>query len=96
MALDQTVQVDLPKHGIAYKKISGKTYVYYVTAAYRNEKGKPTNDRVSIGRLDEETGKLIPNRNYYETYLKKPMPVTAGIQDFGVSDVFEKVCKNWV
>ena len=38
MALDQTVQVDLPKHGIAYKKISGKTYVYYVTAAYRNEK----------------------------------------------------------
>ena len=35
MALDQTVQVDLPKHGIAYKKISGKTYVYYVTAAYR-------------------------------------------------------------
>ena len=53
MALDQTVQVDLPKHGIAYKKISGKTYVYYVTAAYRNEKGKPTNDRVSIGRLDE-------------------------------------------
>ena len=94
MALDQTVQVDLPKHGIAYKKISGKTYVYYVTAAYRNEKGKPTNERVSIGRLDEETGKLIPNRNYYETYLKKPMPVTAGIQDFGVSDVFEKVCKK--
>ena len=94
MALDQTVQVDLPKHGIAYKKISGKTYVYYVTAAYRNEKGKPTNDRVSIGRLDEETGKLIPNRNYYETYLKKPMPVTAGIQDFGVWDVFEKVCKK--
>ena len=34
-------------------------YVYYVTAAYRNEKGKPTNERVSIGRLDEETGKLI-------------------------------------
>lgn len=94
MALDQTVQVDLPKHGIAYKKISGKTYVYYVTAAYRNEKGKPTNDRVSIGRLDEETGKLIPNWNYYETYLKKPMPVTAGIQDFGVWDVFEKVCKK--
>lgn len=94
MALDQTVQVDLPKHGIAYKKISGKTYVYYVTAAYRNEKGKPTNERVSIGRLDEETGKLIPNRNYYETYLKKPMPVTAGIQDFGVWDVFEKVCKK--
>ncbi len=35
------------------------------------KKGKPTNERVSIGRLDEETGKLIPNWNYYETYLKK-------------------------
>lgn len=94
MALDKSIQVELPKHGIAYKKVSGKTYVYYVTAAYRNEKGKPTCDRISIGRLDEKTGKLIPNRNYYDVYLKKPMPVTTGIQDYGVADVFEKVCKK--
>jgi len=94
MALDESVQVDLPERGIAYKKVSGKTYVYYVTAAYRNEKGQPTCDRVSIGRLDEETRKLIPNRNYYEVYLKKPMPVTSGIQDYGVADVFEKVNKK--
>ena len=66
MALDKTVQVELPEHGIAYKKISGKTYVYYVTATYRNEKGQPTCDRSSIGRLDEETGKLIPNRNIFK------------------------------
>ena len=91
MALDRNVQVELPKHGIAYKKVSGKRYVYYVTAAYRNEKGKPTCDRISIGRLDEETGKLIPNRNYYEVYLKKPMPVNTGIQDCGVPDVAQKV-----
>ena len=45
MALDKSVLVDLPEHGIAYKKVSGKTYVYYVTATYRNEKGKPTCDR---------------------------------------------------
>ena len=94
MALDKSVQVDLPERGIAYKKVSGKIYVYYVTAAYRNEKGQPTCDRVSIGRLDEETRKLIPNRNYYEIYLKKPMPVTTGIQDYGVADVFEKVNKK--
>lgn len=94
MALDRSVQVELPKRGIAYKKVSGKTYVYYVTATYRNEKGKPTCDRTSIGRLDEETGRLIPNRNYYEVYLKKPMPVDTGILDHGVADVFEKVCKK--
>lgn len=94
MALDRTVQVEIPEHGIAYKKVSGKTYVYYVTAAYRNSKGKPTCDRISIGKLDEETGKLIPNRNYYEVYLKKPMPVNAGILDHGVGDVTEKVFRK--
>ena len=94
MALDRNVQVELPKHGIAYKKVSEKTYVYYVTAAYRNDKGKPTCDRTSIGRLDEETGKLIPNRNYYEIYLKKPMPVNTGIQDCGVADVAQKVSRK--
>ena len=94
MALDKTVQVELPEHGIAYKKISGKTYVYYVTATYRNEKGQPTCDRSSIGRLDEETGKLIPNRNYYEIYLKKPMPATKAVKAHGASDVFEKVSKK--
>ena len=92
MALDSSVKVPLPEHGIAYKKISGKTYVYYVTATYRNEKGRPTCDRVSIGRLDEESGMLIPNRNYYEIYLKTPIPVNKGISDYGVGDIFEKIC----
>lgn len=92
MALDRSVLVDIPEHGIAYKKVSGKTYVYYVTATYRNKKGQPTCDRTSIGRLDEETCKLIPNRNYYEVYLKKPVPQIKGIYEYGVYDVFEKIC----
>jgi hypothetical protein len=62
MALNSSVKVPLPEHGIAYKKVSGKTYVYYVTAAYRNEKGQPTCDRSSIGRLDEESGMLTPKQ----------------------------------
>lgn len=94
MALDRSVQVALPEHGIAYKKISGKIYVYYVTATYRNEKGQPTCDRVSIGRLDEQSHKLIPNRNYYEIYLKTPAPVNKGIKDCGVGDAFEKICEK--
>lgn len=91
MSLNKDVQVELPEHGVAYKKVSGKTYVYYVTATYRNEKGRPTCERSSIGRLDEETGKLIPNRNYYEIYLKQPAPVFTGIYDCGVNHVFENV-----
>ncbi len=27
MALNREIQVSLPEHGIAYKKVSGKTYV---------------------------------------------------------------------
>lgn len=92
MALDKSVLVEIPEHGVAYKKVSGKTYVYYVTATYRNEKGQPTCDRSSIGRLDEETGKLIPNRNYYEIYLKKPMPEKKAVYNYGVYDVFNKIC----
>ena len=91
MALNKSVLVDIPEHGIAYKKVSGKTYVYYVTATYRNKKGQPICDRSSIGRLDEETGKLIPNRNYYEIYLKKPVSPVNGIFEYGVYDVFEKI-----
>ncbi|MEG2259730.1 MAG: transposase, partial [Oscillospiraceae bacterium] len=91
MSLNENVQVALPEHCIAYKKVSGKTYVYYVTASYRNEKGKPTCERSAIGRLCEETGKLIPNRNYYEIYLKQPAPVSTGIYDCGVNHAFEKI-----
>ena len=92
MALDASVLVDLPEHGIAYKKVSGKTYVYYVTATYRNKNGNPTCDRSSIGRLDETSGKLIPNRNYYEIFLKQPIPPAGDLFCCGVFDVFDRVC----
>lgn len=68
MALDQSRKVPLPDKGIIKYKSKDTTYVYHITRIYRNEKGKPTNDRVSIGKIDTETGMLIPNRNYYEFY----------------------------
>ena len=34
--LNEEIKVSLPERGIAYKKVSGKTYVYYVTETYRN------------------------------------------------------------
>ena len=94
MALNNSVKVKLPEHGIAYKKVSGKTYVYYVTASYRNEKGQPTCDRSAIGRLDEESGMLIPNRNYYEIYLHKSAPVNTAVYDCGVNHAVEAVAEK--
>lgn len=70
MALDKTIKVPLPERRIIKYKSKDTIYVYYITRVYRNEKGKPTNDRVSIGKIDNETGMLIPNRNYYEIYAQ--------------------------
>ena len=61
MALDKTARVDVPEHSVMVKN-GDKTYVQYTVRAYRNSKGKPTSQRVSIGKLDAESGKLIPNQ----------------------------------
>ncbi|NJD02587.1 MAG: transposase [Ruminiclostridium sp.] len=70
MALDKSKKVPLPGQGIVKYKSGDVVYAYHITRIYRNEKGRPTNDRVSIGKIDKETGMLIPNRNYYEIYTK--------------------------
>ncbi len=95
MSLNQNVKVAYPEHGCVKRKMGDKIYVYYATAVYRNEKGQPTSDRVSIGRYDPETGKLIPNRSYYEVYLKTSQPVTKAIFDYGVFYAFSGIVKKF-
>lgn len=85
MALDKTKKVPLPEQGIIKYKNKDTTYAYYITRIYRNEKGKPTNDRVSIGKIDNETGMLIPNRNYYEIYSRDKQPEIESIKSCGVT-----------
>lgn len=48
---------------------NGITYIYYHTRFYRDENGKAKCDESAIGKLDEATDKLIPNRNYAELFL---------------------------
>ena len=89
MSLNRNHQVPLPERGIVKYKSKDTTYVYYITRIYRNEKGKPTNDRVSIGKIDEETGMLIPNKNYYEIYASSAnhsrQPEIESIKSCGVT-----------
>lgn len=61
MHLDKPVKAPVPDRKIACKTVLGKKYVYYTIACCRNEKGNSSNDRVSIGKLDEKTVLLIPN-----------------------------------
>ena len=94
MALNSTVKVPLPETGIVPQKSGKSIYAYYTTRAYRNEKGKPTSDRVSIGRIDEKTGMLIPNRNYYEIYKKTKAPEVQCIKSYGITYLVENIMKT--
>jgi hypothetical protein len=71
------------------------TYVYHITRIYRNEKGKPTNDRVSIGKIDEEIVMLIPNKNYYEIYASSGgqfrQPEIESIKSWGVTYAIDRL-----
>lgn len=61
--------IDMPTKKIyKQKRYENKIYVYYTTKAYRNNKGKPTSDSIMIGVEDIETGKLIPNQNFFKVY----------------------------
>ena len=70
MALKENSKVKIPEHCVKVPR-NVTTYIQYTVRAYRNEKGKPTSERIAIGKLDAETGMLIPNRNYYEIFEKR-------------------------
>jgi hypothetical protein len=64
---DRLKTVKLPEKGLIVRRSGPYKYVYKVTRTYRNELGKPTNERKLIGRL-ADNGQLIPNRNYYDYF----------------------------
>ena len=68
MPLAVKERVELPK-GVVRARKGDNIYIQYIVRVYRNEKGKPTNDRVCIGKLDQETGKLIQMQDIMR-YLK--------------------------
>ena len=91
MALNKDVLVEMPAHCVRTKK-NGAVYVQYTIRAYRNEKGKPTSERVAIGKEDPETGMLIPNRNYYEYVEKrKQIELPAFVRSSGTYAAFSRI-----
>ena len=80
MPIYKNKRVPLPEKGIVRCKNKEEIYIQYIVRTYRNQHGMPTNDRVSIGKLDKDTGMLIPNRNYYEVYAKEEKPTPSEIE----------------
>lgn len=94
MALNDKIKVEMPVHCVKVPK-NGTTYIQYTKRAYRNDKGKPTSERIAIGKLDPETGMLIPNRNYYELFEKKDPEYTPEfVRSNGVYALISEIVKK--
>ena len=94
MSLNKNLRVLLPKKGIAFKKPNknGSKYVYFTTATYRDKKGNPTNKRTAIGKLDEKSGMLIPNNNYYDFFPDTNINfLPKSILDFGPTYLIDHI-----
>ena len=72
MALCSQTKVPLPDSGLIIRRSGKYQYVYKVLSTFRTESGQPTNTRRAIGRLDIESGMLIPNDAYWEYYSNEP------------------------
>ena len=88
MALNEKIQVEMPEHCVRVPR-NGRIYIQYTKRSYRNAQGKPTSERVAIGRLDEKTGKLIPNRTYYELFGEEmPQKAPEVVKKYGTYAAF--------
>ena len=65
MTLDPSVKVPMPATGVVTYRKGASLPVYKTIRSFRNERGTPGNERVCIGRMDPETGMLIPNASYW-------------------------------
>ena len=91
MTLNARFKVPLPESGIIVRRggAGGRDTVYKVLETFRNAKGQPTNKRKAIGRLDHESGMLVPNNAYYELYdssgLVEVLPAHNSVKNVGAT-----------
>lgn len=94
MALALKERVPVPAHCVKARK-GEHVYIQYTVRAYRNSKGKPTSDRVCIGKLDPETNLLIPNTRYYELFeQRQPISMPEYVRKCGSFFVLRELSKS--
>jgi hypothetical protein len=97
MALHMNRLVDIPGgDGVHVKSAGakGEKYVYKYVRYFRNEDGKPRNKAKSIGKLDEETGKMYPNSNYYDLFNIDPQFSDIDVWDYGYAYTVLYACRE--
>jgi transposase len=90
--------VPIPEDKGVHTKIAGakkEKYVYKYVKYYRNEDGKPRNKAKTIGKYDEQTGKMHPNQNYYQIYDVDDEMAEVEIMNYGytylITDISERI-----
>jgi hypothetical protein len=89
--------VDIPNDEGVHVKIAGakgEKYVYKHIEYFRDSKGKPRNKSKSIGKFDADTGKMLPNNNYFNLYHVDPDMPDISVWDYGYSYLVLKSCQD--
>ena len=99
MALNTRLKVKLLKKGITIRRSEKHQYVYKVLSTFRTENGQPTNTRRSIGKLDPESGLLIPNNAYWELYgdseyVDEITPAIESVRSVGATFLVTKILES--
>lgn len=74
MSFKPGLRLALPESGIIVRKSGKYRYVYKVLSTFRTVTGQPTNTRKLIGKVDSESGMLIPNEAYWELFGAENSP----------------------
>ncbi len=73
----------------ATNKKSGITYVYESESYWDKEKKQPRNKRKLIGKIDPETGEIIPTRNHVSD-----APTDSGNLPESIAEL-KKICRSY-
>jgi transposase len=97
LGLNSKIKAKLPEKGIMVRRSGPYSTVFKTLGVYRNAKGQPTNDRVTIGKLDESTGLLVPNENYFLHYPEQEIiiePTYARNRSIGMSFLADRLASS--
>ena len=97
MARFENALVDIPDDKGVHTKSAGakgEKYVYKYVKYFRNADGEPRNTAKAIGKLDIVSGKMYPNRYYFETYNLEPSLPDISMWDYGYSYIALKVSRD--
>ena len=89
--------IDIPDDDgihIRYAGAKREPYVYRYLRHYRDENGIPRHDAIILGKQDIETGKMFPNKNYFDFYCVDYEYADKQIYEYGYSYLIDKVSKD--